>query len=163
MAWIIPLLPLIWTTIGAAALAYVCRYIAARINATKLGAATQWDDLLVGWARDAVSNVGTKVADKVKVAFADGKIDEAEYRDILESCRTEAIAQIRLLAKMAGQEAKLDDAVLSGALDLLIRKAVDDRQRAIGYENKIIAREQSEHAAREADYAKEHPEERKGT
>lgn len=148
-------LPLLWSTVGIALVAMVFRWLAAKINATKIGAASQWDELLMDWARTAVSNVGNKMADAVKADFAAGTLPAERRQELLSLARATALEQLRSLADAAGKRAELDVSLATGALDVIIRKAVDEREAEKKYEDKMHDEMRIAHDRREAAYAAE--------
>lgn len=146
------LLPLVWTTIALPLAAIGFKWLSAKVNATKIGAASALDDYILGKVQVAVANIGTAFLDDIRAGYADGQMTAAEWDTAKMNAHDRAIAELKKLVP-ANYQAALQTALDSGALDAMIRFAVDARQKAA----EATARYESETAAREiARYNREH-------
>lgn len=111
-----------WTAIGIPVLIYAFRWLGSAINKNKAFAGSMIDDQVIAALRTAIANIGNKTADAIKANPKDWK--RAAKKELRESAKDEAILLLDEKARQRFRE--LGDA----GLDVLIRKLVDDRNKA---------------------------------
>jgi len=96
----------------------------------------------------AVSNAGSRIADKARAALADGKITPEEWAGIKVEAKDSAIVEIKSMLPQDYAGA-LQKAIDSGAVDAMIRYVVDHRQAAIRKEATTATEEAASKTARD--------------
>ncbi len=114
------ILATVWTAIGVPAVVYGFRWLGSMINRNKAMEGSLIDDKIIQALRTGISNIGNKTADALRKSPNDWV--ESTKAALREAAKDEAL--LLLDDKSRQRFHDLGDA----ALDVMIRKIVDDRE-----------------------------------
>jgi len=111
----------LWTAIGAPLIIQGFRWLGSTINRNKAMEGSLIDDKIIASLRTAVSNVGAKTADAIRKNPKEWK--KASKEILSEEAKDQALLLLDDKARRRFYD--MGDA----ALDILVRKLVDDREK----------------------------------